>query len=102
MKTWLLLILLACHGSDTPPRQGSAAGSARHHGSVVDDETQRALVLDAALKKLEGEITQLEASPTRDEAELARKKEEREALRLTLANIQRRLDERSGSGRSSN
>jgi hypothetical protein len=96
MKTWFLVFLLACNGTNEKPATKTGSASAKHH-SVVDDEVQRALVLDAALKKLEGEIAQMEADPNHDEAKLAEKRQMRQALVETLANTQRRIDELSGS-----
>jgi hypothetical protein len=64
----------------------------------VDDEVKRALVLDAAIGKLEREIATLESSPSADASELSLKREELKALRSTLENTQRHIDMVRGSG----
>lgn len=91
---WLIVALLACKGSEhsnerTKPSLGK---------NIVDDDVKRALVLDAALKKLEHEIAELEASPSADPVVLAQKKDALQALRSTLTKTQRRIDFVKGSG----
>lgn len=91
-RAFLLVLLVACNDTQStkppPPTPGR---------NVVDEDVKRALVLDAALKKLEKEIAVMEADPAANAAELAQKKDAREALRMTLANTQRRIDLVRGS-----
>jgi len=94
---WLLIALLGCKAAEESPRtqQRPAAGSGKN---IVDDDVRRALVLDAAIKKLEGELAELEADPTTNAAEIAQKKDALEALRSTLVRTQRKIDMAKGAG----
>jgi hypothetical protein len=89
---WLLVVLLACNDSAPARQENRGPGH-----NIVDDEVKRALVLDAAMSKLEKEIATLESSPSPDPVELAQKKEQLEAVRSTLAETRRHIEQVRGS-----
>lgn len=93
----LLALLVGCTTNDHEPTRAPAPQTKSQGKNIVDDEVKRALILDAAIKKLEAEIADLEASPTPDNALLAEKKDALAALRSTLTRIQRRIGNVNGS-----
>jgi len=93
MRTLALVSLLASAtacDSATPAKKDREADTA---ASMQSAEIKRALVLDAAIARLEGEIAALESTPAADAALLAEKRELLAGLRVTLANTRRRIEE---------
>ena len=88
----VFMLLVACNESQ-PTRQASPSPGR----NVVDEDVKRALVLDAALTKLEKEIAAMEADPSANAVELAQKKDALQALRMTLENTKRRIELVRGS-----
>ncbi len=74
-----------CKNERSNERSGNAA-----ERPTARDNTEKILVLDAALEKARGELAALEAARPRDERAISEKRHAIEAVEQTLANLRRR------------
>jgi hypothetical protein len=87
----LVLALAACSGSKDPAPTPTPAQKAKP-ASVLDQDVQRALILESAIERADRELAQLQAAQPQDEHAIAEKQKILLALHTTLTETQARID----------
>jgi hypothetical protein len=86
----LALALVACSGSNDPAPTPTPAKA--KPASVLDQDVQRALILESAIERADRELAQLQGAQPQDEHAIAEKQKILLALHTTLTETQARID----------